>query len=154
MSSHWAGKATHAPTTEGATAGIARLSGRMPLKVRPGGLIVLLWLNRLPLGTEAGGALLRVLVLYVLSKVLLGHAEILVFELLYPSFEGSVLVPQLYQLRVHFIHGRYLRCNILQRPCSKLAILSVTLLHYILDLSRHQLIIIMSVIFKNSFYQL
>ncbi len=135
MSSHWAGKATHASTTESSTASITRLSGRMPLKVRPRGLIVLLWLNRLPLGTEAGGALLRVAVLYVLSKVLLSHAEILIFKLLYPSFEGSVLVPQLYQLCVHFIHRRHLRCNILQRPCSKLAILGIALLHYILDLS-------------------
>lgn len=102
----------------------------MAIEMGPRWLIVLLRLHRLPLSAEAGRALV-----YVFRKILLSHAEVLIFKLLDPAFKGSVFVPELNELRVDFVHSSDLWGDVLQRPCSKLSVLGIALLHYILDLS-------------------
>ena len=128
--SYWASEATHTTPTECTTSSVTWVGGGVPVEMGTCWLIVLLRLDRLPLGAEAGRALV-----YVLGKILLSHAEVLIFKLLYPTFKGSVFVPELNELCVDFVYRSDLWGDVLQRPCSKLSVLGVTLLHYILDLS-------------------
>ena len=122
--------------------------------MRASGLVVLLWLYRLPLSSEASRAFLWVVILYVFGKILLRHTEILIFKLLYSSFEGSVLVPELNELGVNLIDCGNFWCYVLKCSCSELPVFGVALFHDVLDLSRDQLIVVMPVVFQYTFNKL
>ena len=83
----------------------------------------------------------------IFGEVLLSHAEILVFELFDPSFKGSILVSELYQLCVYLINSCNFRGNIQESPTStEFPILCIALLHYRLYLSRYKLVVVLTVI--------
>mmetsp|Transcript_15877 Transcript_15877/g.24444 ORF Transcript_15877/g.24444 Transcript_15877/m.24444 type:complete len:151 (-) Transcript_15877:1858-2310(-) len=88
-------------------------------------------------------------------KILLGHTEILVLELLYPAFQCPILVPELDELSVDFIHSRGLGRYVLEGTSpSELAILSIAPLHDALNLLRDKLIVVRAVVLKDAFYEL
>ena len=73
----------------------------------------------------------------ILAKVLLCHAEVLVLQLLDPSFKSTIFVPELNQLGVYFIDGGDLRRDVQEGTSStKFTIFCIAFLHDGLDLSR------------------
>ena len=76
--------------------------------------------------------------LEILREILLGHAEILVFKLLYAALQSSVLISQLDELCIHLVYRGDLWRYILETTAlAKFAILRVAPLHDIFDLGRN-----------------
>ena len=72
----------------------------------------------------------------IFGKVLLSHAEVLIFKLLDPSFKSPILISELNQLCVYLINGCNFRSDIHKSTSSaKLAIFCIALLHDGLNLS-------------------
>ena len=90
----------------------------------------------------------------VLHEVLLSHAEVLVFQLLYPPFQSSVLVSQLNQLLVHFIDCGDFGSDVFESAVAKFTVLIVAPLHDALDLRAHQLVVVLAVVLQNALDQL
>jgi hypothetical protein len=89
------------------------------------------------------------------AKVLLCHTKILVFQLLDPPLQSSILISQLYQLCIHFIYGRHFWINSLRVPFQpNLGLLIVAFLHDVFDLLRYKCIIILAVRFEDALHQL
>jgi len=72
----------------------------------------------------------------IFGKVLLSHAEVLIFKLLDPSFKSPILISELNQLCVYLINGCHFGSDIHKGTSSaKLAIFCIALLHDGLNLS-------------------
>ena len=98
----------------------------------------------------------RLTLIGVLSpKVLLGHTKVLILELLDATFQGSIFISKLNQLRVNFVHRSCLRSYRIEiGPAPKLTILRITLLHNIFDLSGNQLIVVLAVRLEDALDEL
>ena len=109
-------------------------------ELRPGGLHVSLS-HLAVLGPHAS---------HVLGEVLLRNAEVLRLQLLDPPLQSPVLVSELDELGVDFVNCRDSGIDVLEIALAKLAVLSVALLHDVLDLGTYKVIVVVAVILEDA----